>query len=177
MLHLLEQPVSVVGNAQSIFNNKHGRLIDRFQTIRFNRADIRDEECQGKRWDFLVSSEINTFEKYNQEAPKFHTVIFSPTRKEFEYKANKINFDATIVRLPLEQSIKLEHELSVPPSTGLQILYFLDSVGNQEVSMFGFDFKQTRTFYETRNKGQHDFEKEKILVNQLIAKNGWKIYN
>ena len=173
----LEQPLSIVGNAESIFKHAYGKLIDENPTIRFNRADIVNEKCQGSRWDYLVSSEINTFEKYNIEQPKFHTLIFSPTKKEFTYKVKKVQFRAKIFHLPLFQSQQLEIKLSAPPSSGSQILYFLDRIGNKLVNIFGFDFKQTPTFYETRNKGKHDFQKEKEMVMSLIEKNKWNYYN
>ena len=169
-------PISVIGNAESIFNNQYGELIDKNITIRFNRAEILNSKCQGSKWDYLVSSEINTFEKYNKENPPFHSLIFSPIGKEFEYKLNKVMFKTNIFRLPLIQSEQLKNKLSAPPSTGLQILYYLDSIGNKDVSIFGFDFKKTKTFYEIRNKGKHDFKKEKELIFGFITKNNWKIY-
>ena len=172
----LEQPLSIVGNAESIFQKEYGSLIDARATIRFNRADIIKNECQGSRWDFLASSEINTFEKYNVETPKFHTLIFTPTKREQEYKIKKVNFEADKIRLPLEQSLWLEKELGAPPSTGLQILYYLDQINNKDVGIFGFDFKETKTFYEIRNKGKHDYIKERSFVLKMIEQNGWKIY-
>ena len=175
-MQLLKQPLSIVGNAESIFQKEHGSLIDACATIRFNRADIIKNECQGSRWDFLASSEVNTFEKYNAETPKFHTLIFTPTKREQEYKIKKVNFKADKIRLPLEQSLWLEKELAAPPSTGLQILFYLDQINNKDVSIFGFDFKETKTFYEIRNKGKHDYNKERSFVLKMIEQNGWKIY-
>jgi hypothetical protein len=177
MDEFLKHPVSVVGNAESIFSQNYGSLIDRNPTIRFNRADIINNDCQGRRWDYLVSSEINTFEKYNREHPKFHTLIFSPTKQEFNYKIKKVKFETKIYHLPHYQSQELELKLGCTPSTGLQILYFLDKLNNKDVSIFGFDFKKTKTFYEIRNKGKHDFEKEKLIVLDLIKKNNWNYYN
>ena len=175
-MQLLNQPLSIVGNAESIFQKEYGRLIDTNATIRFNRADIINTASQGNRWDFLASSEVNTFEKYNIETPKFHTLIFTPTKREQEYKIKKVNFKADKIRLPLEQSLWLEKELAAPPSTGLQILFYLDQINNIDVSIFGFDFKETKTFYEIRNKGKHNFDKERSFVLKMIKQNGWKIY-
>jgi len=177
MNEILTNPISVVGNAESIFSNKNGHVIDLYPTIRFNRADIINSECQGSRWDYLASSEINTFEKYNKETPKFHTLIFTPTKKELEYKIKKVTFNTKILKLPLSQSLRLEEELCAPPSTGIQILYHLHDLSNKEVYIFGFDFKETKTFYEKRNKGQHDYVKEKQFIMDMVSQNGWKFYN
>jgi hypothetical protein len=173
----LSNPISVIGNAESIFEKEYGNLIDKNLTIRFNRADIINEKSQGTRWDYLVSSEVNTFEKYNTQTPKFHTLIFSPTKKSLTYKVKKIKFNTRIYHLPLFQAQELEKKLTAPPSTGLQILYFLDYLRNENVSIFGFDFKKTPTFYEKRNKGKHDYIKEKDLVISLIEKNNWNFYS
>ena len=176
MKNFLNHPVSVVGNAESIFGKIHGNLIDSNLTIRFNRAEITDEKCQGSRWDYLASSEINTFEKYNEQLPQFHTLIFTPTKKELEYKIKKVKFTAKIFKLPIFQSEYLFTQLSAPPSTGLQILYYLDVIQNKDVNIFGFDFKETKTFYENRNKGRHDYAKEKMFIMNLVSKNGWNFY-
>ena len=176
MLESLNQPLNVIGNAESIFSKTNGKIIDSLPTIRFNRADIVDTESQGSRWDYLASSEINTFEKYNTQTPKFHTLIFTPNKKEFEYKVRKAKFNTRKIKLPIFQSEWLANKLSAPPSTGLQVLYYLSEMNNKNVSIFGFDFKKTRTFYETRNKGQHDYDKESAFVLKLIKQNGWKIY-
>jgi hypothetical protein len=176
MLTDLDQPLNVIGNAESIFTKTNGNIIDSLPTIRFNRANIINEQSQGSRWDFLASSEVNTFEKYNSEKPKFHTLIFTPTKKELEYKIRKAKFKAKRIMLPLFQSQWLENNLNAPPSTGLQVLYYLSEANNKQVNIFGFDFKETKTFYETRNKGQHDYQKEKSFILNLVDKNGWKIY-
>jgi len=177
ILKELSNPVSVIGNAESIFTKEYGSLIDENPTIRFNRADIIDEKSQGSRWDYLVSSEVNTFEKYNMQEPKFHSLIFSPTKKSLSYKIKKVKFNTRMYNLPLFQTLELEKKLNAPPSTGLQILYFLNYLRNENVNIFGFDFKATPTFYEKRNKGKHDYTKEKDLVMSLIEKNNWNFYS
>ena len=176
MLESLNQPLNVIGNAESIFSKTNGKIIDSLPTIRFNRADIVDTESQGSRWDYLASSEVNTFEKYNIQTPKFHTLIFTPTLAKHELKIFKAKFDTKKIKLPILQTEWLANELDATPSTGLQVLYYLSEINNTNVSIFGFDFKKTRTFYETRNKGQHDYVKERQFILGLVEKNSWKIY-
>ena len=176
MKDAFKNPISVVGNAESIFLNEYGHLIDLNPTIRFNRAEINDPLCQGTRWDYLASSEINTFEKYNKQVPEFHTLIFTPTKKEMEYKVKKVQFTTKVFKLPLFESQYLTNTIGEPPSTGLQILYYLHNLKNKNVSIFGFDFKETKTFYENRNKGRHDYAKEKMFIMDLVSQNGWNFY-
>ena len=172
----LSKPLSIVGNAESIFQNSYGELIDQNDTIRFNRTEIINTKSQGAKWDYLVSSEINTFEQYNNQNPKFHSLIFSPTQRKFNYKVKKAKFKTRLCILPLFQSEELQRIMDAPPSTGLQILYYLDYIKNKQVNIFGFDFKKTPTFYETRNKGKHNWIVEKDFILKLVEKNNWQFY-
>jgi hypothetical protein len=94
-----------------------------------------------------------------------------------EYKIRKVKFTTKIFKLPIFQSQYLNNELGAPPSTGLQILYYLSTMQNKNVNIFGFDFKKTKTFYENRNKGRHDYDREKSFIMNLVSQNGWKFYN
>lgn len=172
----LPNHLSVVGNAESLLSSSYGSLIDQHPTIRFNRAQMVNTEAQGKRWDYLASSEVNTFEMYNKTTPPFHSLIFSPTKPEMIYKVKKISFKCNIIHLPLEQSLNLIKIIGSIPSTGLQVLYYFDSITFKNISIFGFDFKKTKTFYEIRNKGNHDWLKEEQLIKKLIEKNSWNFY-
>lgn len=168
--------INVVGNATSLLDKEYGSLIDKYPTIRFNRVEIVNPIAQGSRWDYLASSEINTFEKYNKETAPFHSIIFTPTAQEFYYKVKKIKFETKIYLCPLLLSIDLSLKLKTHPSTGLQILYYLEHMNHKNVNVFGFDWKATPTIYETRNKGKHNYDKERVLVLEIIKRNNWSIY-
>ena len=175
-MQLLNQPLSIVGNAESIFQKDHGSLIDSRQTIRFNRGIIKDKNSQGSRWDFLASAEVNTFEYYNVHKVLFHTLIFTPKLKEHLVKIKKAKFKCKLLEYPLNYSNEIIELLGKEPSTGFQILWYLNKIENKNINIFGFDWKKTPTYYEIRNKGKHNFEKEKILCYEYAEQNGWKIY-
>ena len=78
MLTDLNQALNVIGNAESIFSKTNGHIIDSLPTVRFNRAGIINKESQGSRWDFLASSEVNTFEKYNAATVKIKLINSKP---------------------------------------------------------------------------------------------------
>src|SRR5210317_1316686 len=174
--HVLNCELSIVGNAASIFQKDHGRIIDQFPTIRFNRGNIDDTNSQGARWDFLATAEVNTFEYYNSHNPKFHTLIFTPKLKEHVYKIKKARFSTNFLEFPLKYSDQITNLLDAQPSTGFQILWYLNKIENKNVNIFGFDWKKTPTYYETRNKGSHNFEIEKTLCLEYADQNGWKIF-
>jgi hypothetical protein len=176
MLGKLEQPLNIVGNATSIFSKPNGKLIDEYPTIRFNRGTIRDKLSQGSRWDFLATAEVNTLEYFNDNSIEFHTLIFTPKLTEHLYKIRKAKFISNIIHFPLLHTKKMIKILDSEPSTGFQILWYLNKIKNKDIQIFGFDWKETPTYYETRNKGKHNFELEKKLCLEYADKNGWKIY-
>ena len=173
---VLPNTINVVGNAQSLLDSHYGEQIDKHPTIRFNRTEIINPMGQGNRWDFLASNEVNTFLKYNKEQPKFHSLIFTPKTHTNSIKIRKANFNVRMYSYPLEYSYMLTTRIGKEPSTGIQILYLLQKFNHRQVNIFGFDWKATPTFYEDRNKGDHDFEAEKEIVLGMAKLMNWKIY-
>ena len=173
---VLPKTINVVGNATSLLQSTHGSDIDKHPTIRFNRTEIIEPTGQGNRWDFLATSEVNTLLKYNEEQPKFHSLIFTPKTHVNAVKIKKAKFECRFYSYPLEYSYLLTSRIGSEPSTGLQILYLLQKFNHRSVNIFGFDWKATPTFYEKRNKGEHDFEKEKEIVLGMAKLMNWKIY-
>ena len=168
--------INIVGNAASMLQKQNGSLIDKHPTVRFNRVEIVDPQAQGSRWDILASAEVNTFMKYNNQAPQFHSLIFTPSVSDSVYKSNKIEFDTTVYNYPRNLANDLTASLEAKPSTGIMILHYLNTIKHKKVNIFGFDWKATPTMYEKRNKGNHNFEKEKSLVLAMIEQNGWNLY-
>ena len=65
----------------------------------------------------------------------------------------------------------------------LVVLYCIifDYLDIEQVNIFGFDWKQTNSFYqdeatEKRVNTPHDYTDEKKVCTQLIEKRGWKLY-
>jgi hypothetical protein len=168
--------INIVGNAASMLQKQNGSLIDRYPTVRFNRVEIVNPLAQGNRWDILASAEVNTFMTYNNEEPRFHSLIFTPSVEDSVYKSKKIKFNTTIYNYPKNLANDLTRLLESKPSTGIMILHYLNTINHKKVNVFGFDWKDTPTMYETRNKGNHNFKKEKALVLEMIEQNGWNLY-
>lgn len=173
---ILPQEINVVGNASSIFNSKNGNLIDVFPTVRFNRIEIQKPESQGSRWDFLVSSEVKTFQFYNEKPPLFHSLLFMPYLEKHFAHLNEIRFETNIVHVDLEFSLNLTKKIEKPPSSGFQILSLL-SLLKRKVNLFGFDWKKSPTIYDRERKWEpHDYAVEKKLSMLMISENDWNIY-
>jgi hypothetical protein len=80
--------------------------------------------------------------------------------------------------LPKENYESIIHKLDFPrPSMGAIVLNFLDSCNLKSLSIFGFDWNRTPTWYEIRKNNPHNFDKEQEYFIDLISKkDNWKLY-
>ena len=146
--------ISVVGNAKSVFNNKYGPLIDSADlVVRFNRGSPIDEDSQGKRTDILVFSNPGSKTAFPTGLTYWNTVNF-PERSH------------------------LKQLLDAPPSNGIIALEKIkNDYPNDEVNIFGFDWKATETFWRPdRPTTKHNYKNEKEYCLNLINENNWKLF-
>lgn len=146
--------ISVVGNAKSIFDNTYGLLIDSADlVIRFNRGAPVSKERQGKKTDILVFSNP----KFKSAFPGGLTYWWT---KKFPERAY------------------LEKALGATPSNGTVSLERIkNNYPDDEVRIFGFDWKVTGTFWRDEHVfDKHDYTKEKEYCLRLIEKQGWTLY-
>ena len=111
--------ISVVGNANSLFEREYGHIIDKGQTVRFNQGVIVDALKQGSKTDLVV-----TYSQDKWESIKKH------------WHAHQ-NF---LVLPPYPW--KKTHGLH--PSTLMAYLLFMD--GRPDVHIFGVDHNKTWSF-------------------------------
>ena len=151
--------VCVVGNATSIMAKKNGHLIDDFDiVVRINRGVIRDAASQGSKTTILgygcdlTEGEIEHFGK-----PK----LIEFYRLNHKHRHNiPEEYRETIDYYPAERCAALQKELGARPSTGTMAIELMLSLRPKEVSVFGFDYKKSRTFYHTgsyEHMGPHNW--------------------
>jgi hypothetical protein len=179
--------VALVGNARSIFNFSYGNIIDSHDVVcRLNRGVIIiDEKSQGTKtdvWaygkskqlgvsdilkDFSVDKKIQIYKEYkkirgNEKKARYELievddVFFIPDDfiKTFIDKFNSIN----------------------PPSTGLIMLEYIKRCDPFNISLFGFDWKETPTWYLHEYQETHNFKYEKTFFeNNYLKLTNLKIY-
>lgn len=170
---MITSPINVVGNAQSLFDQNYGELIDLHPTVRINYVDQLVPEKQGTRWDYLATSQNNLVAQYKEK--KWHTLIWTKWKPDLPCKYK----DALIV--PDELIADINKKMMKRPSTGATLLHYLDFLDIEHVNIFGFDWKQTNSFYQNNATEKavntpHDYTDEKKVCIQLIEKRGWKLY-
>ena len=158
--------VSVVGNAESIFQKKPiGNEIDSRPTVRFNWITL-NSEYTGSRKDCICTNVPNKVKDTEYQ------ILIGTT---YDTRFDHFNYPKILLE-PLLQ------KLGKKPSNGIRILYLLDYMKIKDVHVYGFDWKKTGSLSErkgekTRPENEsHDYKKEKDLSLELIERNNWKLY-
>lgn len=78
---------------------------------------------------------------------------------------------------PIGMLQRLSSELGARPSVGAAVLHMLAEFTQAEVRIFGYDFKQSSSFYRTKeNRGPHDWEAEREFALSLVRHRRWSIF-
>jgi hypothetical protein len=173
-------PINVVGNSKSLFNKEYGDLIDTHPTIRFNYLESIDPIHQGKRWDYVATSNPREICKWGTSVP-FHTLLFTTWSTACKKELSCKKFNSNVIQVPDDVWMALDKISPKRPSTGLTVLYYLDSLQISHVNIFGFDWKKTLSFYNDEKKDKnenkfHDYSFEQDYCLKLIEKNNWTLH-
>ncbi len=152
--------IAVVGNAESLLFQKYGEIIDSFDVVcRFNSGNLPScIEAQGTKVDV---SFVSVPDLYPEVVKKYsHIVQVSPRERNNHYDA-----------IPLRYIENLKKKMNVDrPSSGIIALYYLYQQ-KSNVTIFGFDFKQTPTYYDkNRTHEPHDYVKEALFFKTYLSK-------
>lgn len=153
--YIKDKRVAIVGNARSLFMDKYGSEIDKNDVIiRFNKGFITQPESQGTNTTVLIlGCEINKpeIDRYNA---MFTVNRSGHYRNAVEYTIS--NFDRKL----------LFDKLGSQPSTGFMAVDLCLTAQAKKISLFGFDWGRTDTFYNPKGyETQHDyFQEEKVIL-------------
>jgi hypothetical protein len=155
-----KKSIAVVGNAKSIFDKKYGNLIDTHDLVcRINRGVVIDSISQGTKFDIWAFSKFKLIEDI---APLY----------PFPIQVETNNFVEIINELKLSLGLINKKD---KPSTGTTIIKLLSYYEPKNLSLFGFDWGVTKTFYEEDLYSKqnlvwktHDFFKEKNYIEKNL---------
>lgn len=167
--------IAIVGNAQSLFNKEYGSEIDSHEVvIRINRGiescfDNNALLSHGKKvdiWAFNLYSSLERFEK-TYKMPQ-------------TYKKLQMNY--TPLLGTIDSSISKEAQAEIKGmfrpkkvTTGFRILHYMTKFKPLNVDVYGFDWKETPTFYVKYKSNadlEHDYKKEKQYCMDTYFKTG-----
>jgi hypothetical protein len=155
--------VALVGSSGALMQNTHGDSIDCHEVVcRINRGIIIiNPKSQGTRTDVWAIGTIKTvedlFEKYNVNN-------FYMSHKGRRIIDNRIDY-----YMSMEVLDRLRDDLShQKPSSGLMALYYIQHCKPKQITIYGFDWKRTGTwYYEETNYQPHDWQLEEKYVREM----------
>lgn len=158
--------IAIVGNAQSLFGKTYGDEIDSHDVvIRINRGietcfNDRAMISHGKKLDVWVFNLYRTLENFDTTAK---TQISNP------YKRLQMNY--TPILGTIDSSISQEAQAEIvgmfspkKVTTGFRILHYITKFAPSSVDVYGFDWKETPTFYikhKSTTDLSHDYKRER----------------
>jgi hypothetical protein len=180
--------VALVGNALSLFDQSHGELIDSHDVvIRFNRGWVKTKQkTHGEKFDILVVNRYNTIKHNIKDGfPTKRIIHISPTAMISSHLKTYHSWeedDVDIFFYPADYYYDLVKKVKFTEkkhkvSSGLAMLAYMPLLNPSKVSVFGFDWKKTPTFYDQRRQDPHvhDYQKEKRYCRINFLKND--LYN
>jgi hypothetical protein len=189
-----QKSIAIVGNARSIFDNSYGSLIDSHDIVcRINQgAIILNEKAQGKKIDVFVFGGLKKFKQLiidigidknlfisarkQNEALSIKNLTVYPIEWRNQLKNNLISLDDSFI--DTGHVIPGEKGEIKKPSSGICILDYVSRFNPHAVSIFGFDWKASPTYY---NQGgyntSHDWKYEKEYCLEYFQKKlNYKFY-
>lgn len=158
--------VALVGNAQSIFDRSDGQLIDDHDVVvRLNWGGVRQPESQGQRTDILCLACSLTEAEWRDMFGSPPVIWVTPVR----HLLTKDMVRHVDFCYPLSQWELLSRNMlgGNRPSAGLISLHMLRAFAPISISLFGFDWKRTKTFYNSKENDwlhSHAWEQEQKLI-------------
>ena len=162
--------VAIVGNATSLLVHAHGALIDGHDVVvRMNMGFPVDPAAQGMRFDLWCFSNYRATLQAPDGFVAPRSVWMSPKFRDWQGGGIDCCF------YPKAYWRALRDRLGARPSVGAMTIDLVARASPRQVTIIGFDFNRSKTFYETRTlPSPHDFAAEERYVTDLIARRSWR---
>lgn len=174
--------IAIVGGASGLFTSFYGEKIDSHEVvIRLNRGIIiKDKKHQGTKTNYwayphpLKLTDIRN--KFNCKTIHLQDIYREQEPKSDFYLPTKI-IDELYERKTQYGKSKTK-AITDKPSSGLMLLYYLTKCETKEISLYGFDWKKTSTWYDHKQSRtvDHNWEtEEKFVKNDLLSHHNIRI--
>jgi hypothetical protein len=170
MDYLDGKSVAIVGNAASLLDHAWGPSIDTHDVVvRMNRGVPVNLVAQGSKFDVWCFSIMKTHAETLKQAMPAFSVWMSPKCRDDYDGSIDVSF------YPLEFWHDLHRRLAARPSVGAMTVDLVSRSSARAVSVFGFDFKRSGTFYDpSLHVGPHNYAAESRYILDLCASHDWR---
>ena len=162
--------VAIVGNARSLLDHRYGARIDEHEIVtRMNIGFPIDPAAQGTRCDLWCFSGYRVMPSVPKGFDPYYRVWMSPKYRNLADHSVNCHF------YPMSSWRRLQRQLGARPSVGAMTIDLISNAAPRQVTIVGFDFNRSKSFYEDRNQpAQHDFAAEARCVKEVIARRSWR---
>lgn len=172
--------IAIVGNAESLQNLEKASEIDAHDVvIRMNRGVMAAPDMLsmhlGRKCSIYTFSGKGYVSEESHRTEKPAISVWMTTRKREKAPSHVEFFPEEMwsnLQMELSTLSNVDAEKEIRPSTGLMVIYMiLKGVVYEHVDIYGFDFWQTKTFYNKKTinpKRSIQPAVEKMLVEKLL---------
>lgn len=168
---IADRSVCVVGNAQSLFEQRFGAEIEAHDIIiRLNKGFVFDRGSQGKRTDMVgLTPELSEVEVAEKFAPRIWLMLIPKMRHYRIFSSRAVK--ATLF-YPFRFWLVDRNLIGRRPSSGFMIISWLMRLkAAKSVTLYGFDFGASGTYYNPDGyKTPHDFAREGEIIQEWAAR-------
>lgn len=167
---LAGKSIAIVGNATSLLDHQYGPLIDEHDIVtRMNMGFPINPAAQGTRCDLWCYSSFRVPRLAPKDFAAPRSVWMSPKfRDRPDYRLDCYFY-------PLSYWRRLRQRLGARPSVGAMTIDLISRSSPREVTIIGFDFNRSKTFYENRiQPSPHDFGSEERYIMELVKTRSWR---
>lgn len=168
--------VAIIGNSRNLGRQDFGSNINAHDVIiRLNDAPITSQISHGSRTDWMAVAKRISEKNLLDKSPKL-LLWMSTKRKRLSWRM------VTFSQFYLNHTCRnrnLVVKLGAPPSVGLMVIDLVRESGAGKISLYGFDFFESRSLSGRRaaNQVPHDFDAERRMVEALVTSdNRFDIY-
>lgn len=176
--------VSIVGGASGLFESNQGDKIDSHQVvIRLNRGVlIKDEKHQGTKTDYWAYPNPTKIRDIYGKF-KYKTIHLDKFHRDYGDIKTDFYIPIEIIDELYDEKIKYGKSnfknITDRPSSGIILLYYLTKCNTKKITLYGFDWKKTGTWYNDGSRSRkldHNWEtEEKFIKHELVKKYNIKI--
>lgn len=173
--YIKSKSVAIVGNSDILSEQNYGEIIDNHDVVcRINLGYLRTNKINfGIKTDFLFYSNFNTIADTFQKIGNNTKIVY--IGRKHNKKISYIGNTEFILHPVYRRHIRLKTGYDkLPnkkkwPSNGLVTFCIIEDCGAREISLFGFDWKKSKTFYtESKIIGRrHSWKLEETYIKSF----------
>jgi hypothetical protein len=158
-----KKTIAVVGNALSLFDTNHGEQIDAHDVVvRLNLGTrAMGLPSHGSKLTVLACSRYDFIRRHGViNEVDIGQILHTSDRGRIESPQPGVFYLDLESRMELAQHLALEKKQK--PSAGIMTLWYISQCAPRSVSVYGFDWKQTPTFYDPNREDEpHVYDRER----------------